>query len=288
MADRLDETAVQSALATRWLGRSYHYRPRIGSTNNWLKKMVAASNGQELPAGTVLLADFQSRGRGRLNRRWQAPVGTSLLFSVLFRPEWPAERVNWLTMAAGLATVEAVTTETGLVAGLKWPNDLMVAVAGEWRKAGGLLLEGNLGANGGLESAILGIGINVNIAAEQLPEVLTPATSLWAAGGRIVSRLALLVTLLQRLEAHYEATNGGQTPHVAWSRCLVNLGQPVQVTNVVSGQMLSGIAENVDGYGHLLLRDDDGQLHTITAGDVTLSPAASAPGYGRLMVNKKL
>ena len=281
MADRLDEVVVQSALSTRWLGRSYHYLPTVGSTNDWLKEMVAANNGQDLPAGTVLLANFQSCGRGRLNRRWQAPAGTSLLLSVLFRPDWPADRANWLTMAAGLAAVEAVVVETGLAAGLKWPNDLMVAVAGEWRKAGGLLLEGNLGASGGLESAILGIGINVNIRAEQLPEATVPATSLLVACDQPASRLALLRTLLQRLEAHYDAADQGQSPQAAWSRRLVILGQPVQVTNVVSRQTLNGVAEGINDHGHLLLRDESGQLHTVAAGDITLRPATGAFVYDR-------
>ena len=276
MADELDEAAVQSALSTRWLGRSYYYLPTVGSTNDRLKEMVAVNRGQELPAGTVLLADYQSCGRGRLNRRWQAPAGTSLLLSVLFRPDWAADRANWLTMAAGLAAIEAIVAESGVLAGLKWPNDLMITVTGEWRKAGGLLLEGNLGASGGLESAILGIGINVNIRAQQLPEATIPATSLLIAGDRPASRLALLSTLLGRLEARYEAADGGQSPQETWSRRLVTLGQRVQVTNAVSEQVLSGVAENVDGRGHLLLRDESGQLHTITAGDVSLRPATGA------------
>ena len=281
MAERLDEIAVQSALSTGWLGRSYHYRPTIGSTNDRLKEMAAASDGEELPAGTVLLANFQSHGRGRLNRRWQVPAGTSLLFSVLFRPNWPADRANWLIMATGVAAVEAVIAESGLMAGLKWPNDLMVDVAGEWRKAGGLLLEGNLSADGRLESAILGIGINVNVPAEQLPEATVAATSLLVAGGRPVSRLALLVTLLERLEAHYEAADRGQSPQVAWLQHLITLGQAVQVTNAVSGQTLRGIAEGTDDSGHLLLRDEREELHRVSAGDVTLRPATNAVAQDR-------
>lgn len=270
MDEQLCKTSVRRVLETRWLGCSYCYRPEVGSTNDWLKEMIASE--PSLKAGTVLLADFQSRGRGRLNRRWQAPPGTSLLLSVLFRPQWPAERANWLTMVAGLAAIEAIETETGLEVGLKWPNDLMVTVAGEWRKAGGLLLEGNLNADGILESAIMGIGINVNIPAEQLPEAKTPATSLLIAGGQEVSRLALLVNLLQRLEVRYERVDQGHSPGVEWSQRLITLGQPVLVTNAISGQMLQGVAEGVDSQGQLLLRDSFGKLHTVTAGDVSLYP----------------
>src|SRR5690606_23905475 len=98
--DALDELAVRAALKTAWLGRPYHYVTSIDSTNNRLRQWAA---DPAHPSGTVLLADFQSAGRGRMDRRWEAPPGTSLLFSVLLRPRLPAERGAWLVMAAGLA-----------------------------------------------------------------------------------------------------------------------------------------------------------------------------------------
>jgi biotin-(acetyl-CoA carboxylase) ligase len=198
MDDELTETAVQSALTTRWLGRHYHYFDTIGSTNDRLKEMVAAGDGQHPPAGTLLLTDYQSRGRGRLDRRWQAPPGSSLLLSVLFRPDWPAEQAQWLTMMASLAAADAIETATDLTVGVKWPNDLLVAGDGDWRKVSGLLLEGVLGDDGRLQSAILGIGINVNIpppaiaavgddAGHQFDDCLWPTAVATGAVGRFLA-----------------------------------------------------------------------------------------------------
>lgn len=270
MVESLSKTIVQPALTTRWLGHSYYYLESVGSTNDWLKKMAAAQDAQALPAGTVVLANFQSRGRGRLDRRWEAPPATSLLLSVLFRPHWPAKQSQWLTMVAGLAAAEAIESQSGLSMGLKWPNDLVVRHKDLWHKTGGILLEGELDENGRLQSTILGIGINVNIPQDHLPQTMSPATSLLVASGKTMSRLAILVDFLQRLEHYYEAADGGQSPQPAWNQQLITIGQPVQVTKVDENIPLRGLAEGTNDYGQLLVRDDSGQIHTVTAGDVTL------------------
>ncbi len=266
----LSHSAVNGAISTKWLGRSYTYFPTIGSTNDKLEEMVTSGNPYTLPAGAVFLADFQSQGRGRLNRQWIAPPGTSLLLSILFRPNWPGEKNHWLTMIACLAASDAVESVTELKLKVKWPNDLVIYVTDTWCKVGGLLLSGEVGESGRLESAILGIGLNVNIPTDQLPEAITPATSLLAASGKPVSRLDFLVNFLERLEMHYEAADAGQSPQPAWKRRLVTLGQLVQVTDINNAVTTEGKAEDTDEYGHLLVRDDMGQMHTIAAGDVTL------------------
>ena len=262
----LSATAVMATLATAWLGRAYRYRPTVDSTNEQMKRWAA----EGASPGSVLLADYQSAGRGRLDRRWDAPPGTSLLLSVLLRPTgWPAERGAWLTMLAGLAAAEAVEAVAKLPARLKWPNDVLIEHEGQWRKAGGLLLDAALDGDR-LATSILGIGLNVNVPAGVLPDFATPATSLLAAGGQAVSRRALLVALLARLESHYEAAAAGQSPAAAWSARLLTLGQAVVVSAAGSAVPLAGVAEGVDEWGCLLVRDAAGQLHTIAAGDVTL------------------
>lgn len=266
----LQETAVLPHLTTRWLGRPYHYHETIGSTNEWLKQLVAIGSPQDPPAGTLVLANYQSQGRGRLERRWEAPPGTSLLFSLLLRPAWPAEQGNWLTMMASLAAVRAIEAVCDGLAAIKWPNDVMVQQDGQWRKAGGLLLEGELDENGRYASAIIGIGLNVNIPPTQLPEAITPATSLLAATGQPVSRRALLAALLAELEHLLDAAAAGTSPHGVWEARLMTLGQPVQVTFANDGRMLRGIATGTDRWGHLQVTDAAGQAHTVTAGDVTL------------------
>jgi BirA family transcriptional regulator, biotin operon repressor / biotin---[acetyl-CoA-carboxylase] ligase len=272
MNDTFTESEILAALKTRRLGRPTYYLPETESTNDLLREMSAGESGR-LPSGTLVIADYQRRGKGRLGRRWEAPPATSLLFSLLFRLDWPAEQATWLTMMGSLAAVTAIEQATALEAAIKWPNDLLTGTsAGGWRKVGGLLLEGDFDEHGRLRTAVLGIGINVNVAAAQLPEGPTPATSLLVESGRPVNRLHLLADLLQRLETMVEATPG-QTPQPRWHERLVTLGQAVQVTSApgkAAHSSLSGIAEGTDAWGRLLVRDEAGTLHTISAGDVTL------------------
>ncbi len=273
MMTDLQATAVLPHLTTRWLGRPYYYHETIGSTNDWLKELVARGSAQDPPAGTVALANFQNQGRGRLERRWEAPAGSSLLFSLLLRPHWPAEKGNWLTMMASLAAVRAIGAVCALPTGIKWPNDVMVRHQGQWRKAGGLLLEGDLDENGRFNSAIIGIGLNVNVPVEELPQAVTPATSLLAAAGKPVSWRALLLALLAELEQLLDRGAAGESPHAAWEARLITLSQQVQVTFIGNGRILHGTATGTNDWGHLLLTDYAGDVHTITAGDVTLRPS---------------
>lgn len=256
---------IQEALTTQWLGHRIHFFSSVSSTNDLLNEMAE----QSAPAGTMVLTDYQSMGRGRMNRRWEAPTGSSLLVSLLFRPNWPAEQAHWLTMIGGLAVVSAVRQQTNLEPSLKWPNDLILQVGDEWRKFAGLLLEGHFEQDF-LTYAILGSGINVNIAPEDLPETATPATSLLAASGQTVNRLTLLNNYLMELERLYEAADAGHSPRLAWEEMLITLGRPVQVSGSAGKTPLEGTAEAVDEWGRLLVRDKFDKLHTIAAGDVSL------------------
>ena len=269
--NELSEAAVRAELATVWLGRPYLYMEEVESTNDRMKAWVA---DPAYPSGTVLLADYQFAGRGRLDRRWEAPPGMALLFSVLLRPHWPAHQGSWLTMLAGLAVAEAIEDVAELPARLKWPNDVVLAEGEgpEWRKVCGLLLDVTLapGGESRLESAIIGIGLNVNTPAARLSAATTPATSLLIAGGKPVSRRALLVAILARLERHYDAALDGRSPAQTWATRLITLGRRVTVTTTASAAPLIGTAEGIDAWGQLLVRDDGGALHTVAAGDVTL------------------
>ncbi|KAA3660425.1 MAG: biotin--[acetyl-CoA-carboxylase] ligase [Chloroflexi bacterium] len=267
MENDLTLASIHSRLQTKWIGQTYHYFESVGSTNQLLKEQATSHN---LPNGTVYLTDFQEAGRGRLARKWEAPPRSSLLISVLFRPDWSAQQANWLTMIASLAAAEAIEAMTQLKIAVKWPNDLMVMLDGVWHKLAGILLEGDLGENGRFHAIILGIGINVNIPAEQLPEAVTPASSLQVAVGQPLARLPLLLDFLARLEAHYEAANRGTSPQPIWAERLMMIGKPVQVTLTAGGQIITGFAEGTDTWGQLLVRDEGEMLHTIAAGDVTL------------------
>jgi BirA family biotin operon repressor/biotin-[acetyl-CoA-carboxylase] ligase len=178
----------------------------------------------------------------------------------------------WLMMVASVAAAEAVELTTRLQIGIKWPNDLMVERSGVWHKVSGLLVEGDVAGEASLTSLVLGIGINVNIPAEMFPSTPTPATSLMASVGRPVSRLVLLLELLDCLERHYEAAESGRSPLADWKNRLITLGQAVQVADAGAKHVITGRAVDTDRWGRLLVRDSAGQLHTLSAGDVSLSP----------------
>lgn len=149
----------------------------------------------EAPEGALVVAEEQTAGRGRLGRRWLAPAGTSLLCSLQLRPDVPSERLPELTGVAAHAVGEAVAALTGLETELKFPNDVLVG----GRKVAGVLAEARE------ERVVLGVGINVNVPAEELPrEVDLPATSLLAETGRELDRAELLAELLERLERRYD------------------------------------------------------------------------------------
>ena len=173
-------------------------------------------------------------------------------------------------MVVTVAAAEAIEACTELTVRLKWPNDLVLMVDSQWQKVSGLLLQGNLDPQGRLRSAVVGIGINVNIPRELLPPGVTPATSLLAASGKPVSRVALLVDFLHRVEEKYLAIAQGVSPMPEWRSRLITLGQKVKVTHVGNADSLVGIAEDTDAVGHLLVRDGAGQRHVVAAGDVTL------------------
>jgi BirA family biotin operon repressor/biotin-[acetyl-CoA-carboxylase] ligase len=166
-------------------GRPFAFVERCASTQRLL---------DGAPEGAVAATDEQTEGRGRLGRTWQAPVGTSLLFSVVLTPSMPPARMPELSLVAGAAVAEAIAAETGLATAVKHPNDVLV----EGRKVAGILAEASDGR------VVLGIGVNVLQTAAQLPEsVQTPATSL-ALEGATVDRAELLAAILERLEEHYD------------------------------------------------------------------------------------
>ena len=183
--DDLSSGAVEPRLRGR-LGRPYRFEASCDSTQRLL-------DGER--EGAVAATDFQTEGRGRLGRRWEAPPRSSLLFSLVLEPGVPPERLPELTPLAGAAVADAVAALTGLPTTVKEPNDVLVA----GRKVAGILGEAVDGR------VVLGIGVNLLQRADELPErPVFPATSL-ALEGATVERAALLVEILARLEERYDA-----------------------------------------------------------------------------------
>lgn len=256
---RLDLMAVASRLRTRVIGRPLVYAPRLSSTQN-LAARLAARGWSE---GTVVLAEEQTAGRGRQGRSWWAPYGGALLLSLLLRPSLSPPQAQQLTMAAGLAAAEAIEAVCAVPVALKWPNDLYV----RGRKVGGVLVESRLSPEGrALDHAIAGIGINVMVDFTDQPALQATATSLHVEANRPVGREALLLALLERMEARYDAVLAGQPCHVEWAARLLWLGETVLV--VTPEDSFAGVAVGVSEQGALLIRRMDGEVEAVWAGDI--------------------
>ena len=256
-------TAVRAgqslALPTRRLGHPLHYEPVVDSTQPLMH--LAAQQGAE--EGLVLLADAQTAGKGRLGRTWQASPGSSLLLSMLFRPALSASQGPRLTMCVGLGAAAAVEEITGLPVQLKWPNDLLL----HGKKLAGVLTETQLEGDR-LAFAVVGLGLNVNLALPAEHELASTAISLSQALGRPVSRLALLPAILRHIEYHYTRLQAGHSPYAAWAQRMAYYGQMVQVT--LPNATLTGMVTGVNADGGLLMTDEHSRTHTVWAGDVRL------------------
>ena len=265
MANSLTQRQIVHAIDTEWLGLNCIYYPVVRSTNDILREM--AERGE--PDGTLVITDYQRKGKGRLGRSWLAPYGTSLLFSLLFRPDWPAAQANWLMMISALSCTEAISTTTGLVASLKWPNDIGLEKHGDWSKFGGILLEGGLTGDR-LSHVVIGIGLNVNIAEQQLPEGYTPTTSLLVETGMPFSRVGLLMEILKNMERLYGRAESGHSPYKEWNDSLIGLNKAVSVSDPSSNRIIEGVSEGTDPAGRLMVRESSGKLHHFSAADVSL------------------
>jgi len=224
----------------------------VESTNDVARWMAAFG----VPEGGVVVAERQMRGRGRWGRAWASPAG-GLWCSVLLRP---TGQPVWgrLSLAVGVAVAETIELVTGLRVGIYWPNDLIV----DGRKTGGILIEGHAGA------IVVGVGINTNVAMEELPADVAPrATSLHLVTGHAISHAPLLEALLRRLEHWYRIWADGDLHVVeAWSARDVTRAQRVIIGG--PGEPVEGIAEGVDDDGALRLRVTAGDLRRIVAGDL--------------------
>jgi BirA family transcriptional regulator, biotin operon repressor / biotin---[acetyl-CoA-carboxylase] ligase len=271
MTEDLTPDRIQRNLHSTIVGRAIEYYAQAGSTNELARRHARAGH----PQGLVVVANAQTAGRGRMGRAWPAPPGSSLLLSLLLRPAWlaPADAFS-LTMLASVALCEAVEQITPPRAALKWPNDLLLPVrtvgGPTLRKAAGILSELEL-VGDQIAWVVIGIGVNVSwspsgiVDGRDLAEV---ATSVGAAAGQPVGRLALLRALLERLDARYVALRRGDHADLfeSWRDRLTTLGQPVQI-GLPHGE-LRGVAEDVERSGALRVRDEHGVLHTVLAGDV--------------------
>jgi BirA family biotin operon repressor/biotin-[acetyl-CoA-carboxylase] ligase len=264
MADRLSELirrdahdALREGWACEIAGREIYCLVETSSTNHVALNLAR----QGALEGTLVVADAQSAGRGRLGRMWLAPPGTSLLFSIVFRPP-PGPHPFHTIMAVALGVVRGLAAGTGLTAGLKWPNDLLL----DGRKAGGLLAEGEA-QEGRSGFVVVGVGVNVNFYPRSVAGIPAEATSVLEVLAREVDRCSLLRHTLQAVDEEYAELRRGISPHARWAEALATLGKEVVVE--LAGDRIRGRAEHADADGALWILEPGGAHRRVLAGDVT-------------------
>lgn len=237
----------------------------LSSTPLWFEEVGSTSDvavslaGRGSPEGTLVVANAQTAGRGRLGRSWASPPGAGLYVSAILYPPRPT---SLLTLAAGVAVSHALLAATGLVTALKWPNDVYVGR----RKLAGLLAEGGTSADG-RAFVVLGIGINV-LAAAYPPDVAARATSLEAELGRAVDRGIVLAELIGALDSGFVRLREDDANGLLheWRRLAAPLlGRPVEWDE--GDARLSGVARDVDDQGALLV-DAGGTTRRVVGGEV--------------------
>lgn len=259
----LSEQAIEEGLSTKVVGRHIVYRERVDSTNNVAKKLA----DEGAPEGTIVVAEEQTGGRGRINRSFLSPFAEGVWFSLILRPNIPPMEVSKMTLLAAVAVARAIRHHGLTDCGIKWPNDILV----KGRKMVGILTELN-GSAEKVNYIIMGIGVNTGITAEDLPKDLQSIVTSFAREGVRVSRLALLETLLKEIEGLYQTVcRDGFAPVLAeWRALSCMLGQDVTVTSI--DKTFSGKAVDIDENGNLLVATSEG-VEVVMAGDIHVRPA---------------
>jgi len=247
---------------TKIIGRDIRVFEQTTSTNDVIEKL--ARDG--VKEGVVVFAESQTKGRGRLGRKWVSPAYKGLWFSILLRPNLRPQETTQLTVGSATALCRAIRSETGLNPEIKWPNDVLIG----GRKVAGILTELSAEPDR-IKHVILGIGVNVNLGATELPvELRKMATSLKIEAGHPFSRADVAVAILQELDKDYERICSGRFAGVAdeWQSWCQTIGRDVTIQ--IGGRRVQGQAESLGESGELLLRTEHGHLERISGGDVTL------------------
>jgi BirA family transcriptional regulator, biotin operon repressor / biotin---[acetyl-CoA-carboxylase] ligase len=266
--DKLLPEEILNRLDTRTLrGPVYHYGT-TDSTND-IAKVLGAQGCDE---GTMVVAEAQTAGRGRLGRSWVSPPGQGIYVSLVLRPPLPPHELPQITLSTAVSVVRALTRAVDVTPGIKWPNDLIL----KGKKLGGILTEMETESDQ-IRYLVVGMGLNVNNT--DFPSELAPrATSLRLEKGRSFSRLAILKTWLEEFEALYERFLSRGFPEILeeWKEHSVTLGKYVAVRQ--GARQVEGLAMEVTLDGALLLETARGEEVRVTSGEITLESSGVNPG----------
>ena len=252
---------LEQGLKTKTMGQTIYFYEETDTTNNRARELAL----EGAPEGTLVVAEKQTAGRGRRGKVWESPLGTGIWMSLVLRPQIAPAEASVLTLLCGLATAEAIEAETGLSAGIKWPNDILI----NGKKAVGILTEMDCEMSE-VHFVIPGIGINVNTASFP-PEIAEIATSLYLECGKTVSRRRLVHKVLERLEEHYETflrTGSFAAMLEDYRKHCITLGKEV---HVLGREPFFAEGLDITPEGELLVRRaDNGKEEVVFSGEVSI------------------
>jgi len=258
--DLLRQADIKQGLKTRTIGKDIRLFAEVVSTNTLA--MEAASQGA--PEGTVIIAEMQTGGKGRLGRQWISPQG-NLYLSVILRPNIPTHKAPLITLVGAVAVASAIRKHCSVTAAIKWPNDILIS----GKKVAGLLTEMSAEPDR-IRHIALGIGIDVNMELQELPlDVRMHATTLANEAGAKIDRKALVQQLLQDLEHWYRIFLTSEAEVLKeWEQLNMTIGCRVTVSGM--GEVFEGLAQGIDQEGRLKVALDDNTIRIVAAGDVTI------------------
>lgn len=256
--DLLSEDRIKSILRTEFFARKIYAFWSVGSTNEFAYRRALQGEKE----GTLVIAEEQTRGRGRKSRSWDSPFNKGLWFSLILRPDLPAAKAGLIPYLAGVSVAEAIENYLNLKPSLKWPNDLLL----NDKKFCGVLSEVEFN-NGKIHFIILGIGINVNHKIHEFQEnYRNQATSLRIELDKRIDRADLLVEILSYLENNYKFIHNFEEIMNKWKIRCPKFGKEVLV--VQDDEKYEGLFEEIDNEGFMLLRLKSATIKKIVAGDI--------------------
>jgi BirA family transcriptional regulator, biotin operon repressor / biotin---[acetyl-CoA-carboxylase] ligase len=261
--ERVSADEIRLGLKTKFLGQSIHYENTVDSTQRVAHRLAYDQSLE----GTVVVAEEQTLGRGRMERKWYSPKYTGIWMSIILRPKIPLPKAPQLTLIAAVAVVQAIEELTELTPQIKWPNDILI----NGKKMTGILTELQAEADQ-INSVIIGMGINVNQKLEDFPiELREIATSLAIEQGVYFSRSAIIRSVLTHLEKLYilYLEKGFFPIKILWESYAISIGKTIKartLSNVIEGKAL-GITDD----GILKIEDHLGEIHYIYSADIELS-----------------
>lgn len=243
-------------------GKEIFLYREVTSTNHVAQQMARSG----APEGTIVLSRTQISGMGRLRRQWACPAGQGILMSMVLRPEINGQLISQLTLLCGVVVAETITKTTGCVAGIKWPNDIVM----RGKKVCGILAQTNFSKNAP-EYVIMGVGINVNLDTHQLPpDCRESSTSLRMEFGQNVSRWKVLKQFISSWEEHYQSflREGHTYLRMKWIENNVTMGRQVLINR--DRDPVQGLAVDISVRGGLIVRFSDGSIEEFMAEDLSL------------------